>query len=97
MSNYFTYITTNYKKTVLYNGITNDLERRMYEHNEDSKGDKKTFAGKYNCIYLIYWERHSKAVHAIEREKEIKGWKRAKKEKLIDSLNPEWNFLNDEV
>jgi putative endonuclease len=92
MGNYFTYITTNPDKSTLYIGMTNDIERRMKEHFEN-RGDPKTFAGRYFCYNLVYWERHETATHAIEREKEIKKWRREKKEELINSLNPEWNTL----
>lgn len=95
--NYFVYITTNKEKTVLYTGVTNDLTRRMSEHKMDSEGEKKHFAGKYNAYFLVYWERHQNINHAIEREKQIKGWLRAKKEALILEFNPEWRFLNDEL
>jgi len=95
--NYFVYILTNKHKTVLYTGVTNNLERRLFEHNEDSKNNKKTFAGKYKTIFLIYYERFQYIQHAIEREKEIKGWRRERKINLINSFNPEWKFLNDEV
>ena len=96
-SNYFTYLTTNFTKKILYTGITNDLYTRLNQHTEDSHGEKKTFVGKYNCIYLIYFERHSDPTDAIEREKEIKGWSRQRKEQLINSVNPQWNFLNDHI
>ncbi len=69
---------------------------RLVQHKENSKFNK-TFAGKYNCYYLIYWERHTFIEHAIEREKEIKGWTRQKKNNLIKSFNPKWDFLNDEI
>ena len=94
--NFFIYITTNYDKTVLYVGVTNDLVRRLHEH-EENKGNTKTFAGKYYCYNLVYYERHSNIEHAIEREKEIKKWRREKKNALVHSLNPEWNFLNKEL
>ena len=97
MQNYFTYILTNKNKTVLYTGVTNNLKRRLNEHQEDAKGAKNTFAGKYNCYYLVYYERFQLIDHAIKREKEIKGWKRDKKEKLIEDFNSEWKFLNDKV
>jgi putative endonuclease len=92
-SNYFVYITTNFNRTVLYIGITNNLETRLQEHFRNS-GDKKTFAGRYHCFRLIYFERFATASHAIEREKLLKGWNRAKKETLIKSKNPELKFLN---
>jgi len=94
--NYFVYITTNVSKNVLYTGMTNDIKRRLFEHNEDSKGQKLFFAGKYNCTYLIYYERFQNVKDAIRREKEIKGWTRIKKEKLISEFNPEWRFLNED-
>jgi putative endonuclease len=94
--NFYVYITTNPDKTVLYIGVTNDLSRRLYEHAEN-KGKKETFAGKYYCYNLIYYEHFSNINHAIEREKEIKKWRREKKVSLIASLNPEWKFLNEEV
>ena len=96
-SNFYIYIITNKSKEILYVGITNDLYTRMQQHLQDSIGEKKTFAGKYNCRYLIYYERFANVNHAIDREKEIKGWKRVKKENLINSINPVWNFLNDEL
>lgn len=96
MRNYFIYITTNPEKEVLYIGITNDLKRRLFEHQEN-KGNPETFAGKYYCYKLIYWERFTTAIDAIAREKQLKNWSRKKKEVLIHTLNPKWNFLNSEV
>ena len=95
--NYFVYILTNKQKKTLYVGMTNDLRIRISQHYDDATGTKQSFAGKYNCFYLLYWERHQWVQHAIEREKEIKGWKRFKKENLINELNPDWRFLNDEI
>ena len=95
--NYFVYILTNERKKVLYVGVTNDLRTRLSQHYEDSIGPKKTFAGKYNCCHLVYWERHQWIQHAIDREKEIKGWKRFKKDVLITEFNADWKFLNDEI
>ncbi len=97
LHNYFIYILTNKSKDVLYIGVTNDVKRRIYEHELDSKNEKETFAGKYNCIYLIYWERFGYIDMAIAREKQLKGWKRSKKEALINEFNPEWRFLNDVI
>ncbi|MDO9185765.1 MAG: GIY-YIG nuclease family protein [Bacteroidia bacterium] len=96
MRSYFIYITTNPEKEVLYIGITNDLKRRLFEHQEN-KGNPETFAGKYYCYKLVYWERFVKAEDAIAREKQLKNWNRKKKEVLIQTLNPKWNFLNSEV
>ena len=95
--NYFVYIITNKYKTVLYTGVTNNLKQRLYEHEQDSKTNKKSFAGKYNCYYLIYFELFEYINHAIDREKQIKGWCRKKKEELISGFNPQWKFLNSEV
>lgn len=90
------YITTNLARTVLYTGITNNLEQRLTEHFLDKEGGK-TFAGKYKAHYLIYFETHDYVLNAIAREKEIKGWRRAKKLQLIESFNKEYKFLNEEV
>ena len=95
--NYYLYILTNPGKTVIYTGVTNDLDRRLAEHLHDNMNDRKTFAGKYFCYYLIYYEWYFSIEEAIAREKEIKGWKREKKEKLISTFNPDWRFLNDPV
>lgn len=94
--NFYVYIVTNPVKTVLYVGVTNDLTRRLAEHFEN-KGNKKTFAGKYYCYNLVYYEHFTHIDHAIAREKEIKKWRREKKELLIATENPEWKFLNEEV
>jgi len=91
--NYYVYITTNPGKTVLYTGVTNDLRRRILEHYKN-KGSKRTFAGRYHCYKLIYYECFTNINQAIEREKEIKNMSREKKEELIRVKNPNWNFLN---
>jgi putative endonuclease len=93
---YYVYILTNYKKTVLYTGVTNNLCQRIIEHYLD-KGNTKTFTGKYNCFYLVYYECTKYINNAIEREKEIKGWSRKKKDELIKLFNPSGKFLNQEV
>lgn len=94
--NYFVYIVTNPTKTVLYIGVTNDLERRLNEHFEN-RGNPSTFAGKYYCYNLIYWERFPDINYAIQREKEIKKWSRIKKNKLIETTNPNWYILNKSI
>ena len=94
--NFYVYITTNPVKTALYVGVTNDLSRRLYEHTEN-KGNKSTYAGKYYCYNLVYFEHFTHINYAIQREKEIKNWSRKKKEALIATLNAEWRFLNDEA
>ena len=95
--NYYIYITTNPDKTVLYTGVTNDLDRRLAEHFEDNNGARKTFAGKYFCYNLIYYEYYAHIEWAIAREKQIKGMSRKKKEDLIAKFNPEWRFLNSPI
>ncbi|MBL7782127.1 MAG: GIY-YIG nuclease family protein [Saprospiraceae bacterium] len=88
---------TNLFKTVLYTGVTNDLNRRLEEHISSVRTARKNFTGKYRCQYLIYYEWYMHIEDAIAREKQIKGWTRDKKERLIASFNPDWRFLNDPV
>ena len=89
---YYVYIMTNKSRTH-YTGVTGDLARRVYEHrNKLVPG----FTKKYNIQYLVYYEMTSSINSAIEREKQIKGWLRAKKIALIDSINPEWKDLSEE-
>jgi putative endonuclease len=92
LNNYYVYITTNPGKKVFYTGVTNELRSRVAEHREN-KGDKKTFAGRYYCYNLIYYEHYPDIKQAIQREKEIKNMSRKKKEELIATMNPKWNFL----
>jgi putative endonuclease len=91
--NYYVYILTNLNKKVLYIGVTNSISRRIFEHKQDANGPKITFAGKYNCTNVIYFEHFQFIDEAIKREKELKSWNRKKKEKLITSSNPNWEFL----
>ncbi|MCE7993475.1 MAG: GIY-YIG nuclease family protein [Roseivirga sp.] len=93
---YHIYIVTNKTKSVLYTGRTDDLPQRVIEHWLE-RGKPRTFAGRYHCHYLVYFEDTRYVLNAIEREKEIKGWTRAKKEALITEFNPEWKFLNEEI
>ena len=85
---------TNKHKNVLYVGVTNNLERRVEEH---ETGRNRGFTNKYNCHYLVYYEHFTRIEHAIDREKEIKKWRREKKDKLITEFNPNWEFLNDKI
>jgi putative endonuclease len=89
--NYYVYITTNPGKTALYTGVTNDLKRRMQQHCQN-RGKKASFAGRYYCFKLVYFEIFSDINQAIQREKEIKDLSREKKEALITSKNPKLNF-----
>jgi len=95
--NYYVYITTNKNKQVLYIGVTNHLSRRMQEHSDDAKTSKKHFAGRYNCVNLIYYERYERIEDAISRETELKDWRREKKIALVNASNPDWRFLNEEL
>ncbi len=89
---YYVYVTTNPAKTVLYIGVTNSLPRRLAQH-YDNRGNNETFAGRYFCYNLLYYEQLADIKAAISREKELKGWTRAKKDALINTLNPEREFL----
>jgi putative endonuclease len=94
MEQYFVYILTNKYNKVLYVGVTNNLIRRVYEHkNKLISG----FTSKYNVNKLVYYESFQSVFDAIKREKEIKGWKREKKVALINSFNPEWKDLYEEL
>ena len=87
---HYVYILTNRNKNVIYIGVTNNLKRGVIEH---EKGLDNGFSKKYNCHYLIYFEEYKSINKAIKREKEIKGWRRAKKDALIKSRNPQFTFL----
>jgi len=90
---FYVYIMANSNNKVLYTGVTNDLNRRVYEHkNKLVKG----FTQRYNVNKLVYFDTSTSIKAAIAREKEIKGWRREKKNQLINSLNPEWEDLSDQ-
>ncbi|WP_046244737.1 GIY-YIG nuclease family protein [Hymenobacter terrenus] len=89
---YYVYITTNPAKTVLYIGITNNLSNRMTQH-YTQRGSTQTFAGRYFCYNLVHVEEYQDINAAIAREKELKGWTRAKKDVLIAIDNPERLFI----
>jgi putative endonuclease len=93
---YYVYIITNKSKSTLYTGVSNSLEQRITDHYLN-RNSSKSFAGRYNCYFLLYFEMFQYVKDAIRREKEIKGWSRKKKEDLINSQNPEWRFLNEEI
>ncbi len=92
MREYYVYIIGS-DRGVIYTGVTNDLERRLYEHKH---GLVEGFAKKYNCKKLLYFEDTDDISAAIEREKQIKGWVRRKKVALIESENPEWKDLSED-
>ena len=85
---YYVYMMTNKYRNVIYTGVTNDLIRRVYEHRNHLL--KESFTAKYNITKLVYFEATEDVRLAIEREKQIKSWNRARKEALIESQNPTW-------
>ncbi len=87
----YVYILTNPGKNVLYTGVTNDLKRRVREHEAD-RGSSETFTGKYYCNKLIYYESFDHPRDAIQREKEIKKLSRENKIRLIKKKNPNMQF-----
>ena len=93
---YCVYILTNQLKTVLYIGVTNNLKQRITEHYMQ-RGQSTSFTGQYHAYWLLWYEPHQYINNAILREKEIKGWRREKKMALINEMNPELKFLNEEL
>ena len=91
---YYVYIMTNKHNTVLYTGVTNDLKRRVYEHDEKMGSE---FTRKYNLNKLVYYEIFNDVRYAITREKQIKAGSRVKKIKLITALNPDWDNLYNKL
>ncbi len=91
VNSYYVYILTNWNNKVMYIGVTNDLYRRLDEHkNKMVEG----FTAKYNVSKLVYFEESSDISAAIAREKEIKRWRREKKNKLVEQLNLQWKDLS---
>jgi putative endonuclease len=89
---YYVYIITNQHNTVLYTGVTSDLDQRVFEH---KTGRYKGFTSKYNCNKLVYFEEFSDVEEAIKREKQLKRYRRDWKENLIKKMNPTWNDLSE--
>jgi putative endonuclease len=87
---YYVYIMTNVSRT-LYTGVTNNLERRVYEHKCKLVPG---FTNQYNITRLVYFETTPDVIAAVAREKQIKGWRRSKKVALIESVNPLWEDLS---
>ena len=94
MKNGFVYILTNKNNTVLYTGVTSDLVKRVYEHKNKLV---KSFSSRYNCDKLVYYEMGEEIEGCILREKQIKAGSRQKKIELVESINPEWNDLYEEL
>jgi len=90
--NYHVYILAS-RSRVLYVGVTNNLERRLFEHKHKLVAG---FTSKYRVDRLVYFESTSDVLSAIAREKQLKGWLRARKVALIESINPTWRDLSDD-
>ena len=91
---FYVYMMTNRSRTVLYTGVTNSLERRIWFHRNNTI---KSFTKTYKVDRLVYYERFNEARDAIAREKEIKGWRREKKNQLVQTANPLWKDLGLEL
>ena len=90
---FFVYMMCNKTNKVLYVGVTNNLERRVNEHKSDTI---EGFTKRYRVHKLVYCEEYSSINDAIHREKEIKAWRREKKDALVMTMNPEWRDLSEE-
>ena len=89
---YFVYIMTNKHNTVLYVGVTNDIEYRTFVHKAKFN---EGFTAKYNCDKLVYFEEFQDILEAIHREKQLKKYRRAWKEDLVNQMNPDWKDLSE--
>ena len=92
---YSVYILANETNVTLYTGVTNDLIRRVYEHKHHA--DPHSFTAKYKVTKLVYYDITGEIETAIEREKQIKGWNRQRKNTLITAFNPDWRNLYEQL
>jgi putative endonuclease len=92
MKEFYVYMMTNRSRVVLYTGVTSDLARRVWEHKNHVI---KAFSSKYKLDRLVYYEQFIDPISAITREKEIKAWRREKKNEPVRKLNPKWEDLSD--
>ncbi len=90
--NYYVYLLSNWNNKVLYIGVSNNLERRIIEHKQKLISG---FTEKYNVNKLVYFEQTEDVISAISREKQLKKWRREKKNALVNSVNPDWKDLSD--
>lgn len=90
----FVYIISNFRRTVLYTGVTSCFERRMYQHKHKLLNG---FSKQYCCTDLLWWEHSESIVAAIAREKQIKSWSRARKNELVTSFNPKMRDLSKDL
>jgi len=88
---YYVYILSNHTNTTLYTGMTHDLKKRLWEH---KNSDIESFANKFRCYKVVYFEPVESFDSALAREYQIKKWARVKKEKLIEMKNPDWLDLS---
>jgi len=93
MRQYFVYIMTNHSRT-LYIGVTNNLQRRVFEHKKEKAN---SFTKKYKINQLVFYEQTNNIINAIDREKQLKKWRREKKIKLIEEFNPLWLDLSEDI
>src|ERR1051325_226554 len=91
MKAFYVYMMTNRSRVVLYTGITNSLVRRVWQH---QKAEIEGFTRAYRVNRLVYYERFNDPRDAIAREKEIKGWRREKKNALVETMNAKWTDLS---
>ena len=91
MKQYYVYLMASFRQT-LYVGVTNNLERRVYEHK--TKNHPQSFTARYNIDRLVYCETYNDVRDALAREKQIKGWRRSKKIALIEAENPRWKDIS---
>jgi putative endonuclease len=94
MKAYYVYMMTNRSRVVLYTGVTKSIHRRLWFHDNASP---RSFTKRYKVDRLVYYERFDRARDAISREKEIKGWRREKKNNLVRKLNPKWEDLGQQL
>ena len=92
---YYVYISTNATNVALYIGMTSDLIRRVYQHKNDM--DPDSFSAKYKTHKLVYFEETGDVWAALEREKQLKRWRRSKKNWLVEMQNPQWRDLYPEL
>ena len=97
----YVYMVTNHNNKSLYTGVTKDIQRRLFEHRNPNfyhiARETTRYTERYNCYKLVYFEFIPSPVDAIAREKEIKGWKRDKKDALVNLQNPAWKDLGYKV
>ena len=92
---YYVYILSNITNSTIYTGVTNNLAKRVYEHKNNL--DPNSFTARYHTHKLVYYEATTDVRAAIEREKQIKGWNRSRKNKLVETRNPQWQDLYESI